>query len=220
MNNQYHKYADDLEDFLSGLMDREREKAFKKAIETNDALSEAFKFRTHMARFWNQERKYSDTKRRVKKIMASQKRASKNRLRVFYLAASVLLLFGVSTWLWRTPAPGKSLQEFADSKDSSKQEEQSLSVSKQPEKASLYMAPAEYSPMDSLLFIRQDAWPDSGTLWIMHAEMKSETAGSYGICATMDTLVIPLMQYKPGTYVWEIEGKGPSGSFLIHPTNK
>ena len=219
MNDQYSKYADDIEDFLSGSMDPEREKAFREALENNDALSEAFTFRTNVAQYWNEEKKYSDTKDRVRHIMASQKRSSKFQLRYLYLAASVLLLLGVSLVLWRTVAPGGSLQEFAASKDSAKQQEQTVTISKQPEKASLYAALKKYALKDTLALVRQTEWPDSVTLVVMNMDENTEV-GSYVMQATTDTLFIPLNQYMPGSFRWTMTGEAISGVFIIDATKQ
>lgn len=215
MNDQYSKYADDIEDFLSGNMNPEREKTFKEALENNAALSEAYRFRTIMANYWNEEKYYSDTKERVRSIVTSQKHSSRIYMRYLYLAASVLVLTAVSVLLWQSIAPDNSSQEYAVSNDSSKSGEQPFSISKQPEKASLYMAPVEYSPMDSLILIRKTTWPDSGTLLIMLTDEEDQTKDSYTFDTTEDTLIIPLKYYKPGTYKWEIKGENLFGSFIL-----
>lgn len=214
MKNQDNQYTDYIEDFLSGKLSAEEEEAFRIALESNPVLEEAFRFRTKIAQYWNEEEKYSATKDRVKAIMASHKRPSVFKVKHFYLAASVVLLIGVSVVLWRVISPDNSIKDFASLADSTDQHKQPVSVLEQPERGSLYMVNEEYTTQDSLILTRMSDWPESGRL-VIAPEGEQAVIESYAIDESTDSLIVQLNHFTPGTYQWTIRGKDICGIFTV-----
>jgi hypothetical protein len=214
MEKQENQYTDYIEDFLSGKLSAGEEEVFKRALESNPELAAAYRFRARIAQYWNEEEKYRATKNRVKDIIAAQKRNSGFQLRYFYIAASVILLIGVSAVLWRVVSPDNPRRDFASSVDTADQKKNTISVLEQPERASLYEAPEVYTAQDSLVITRKPDWPVSGVLTISHMEQQA-VIDTYTVEEIADSLTIQLRPFEPGTYQWTIEGRDISGFFSV-----
>ena len=212
MNKLTDKDFNLIEDFISGILSPKEEKEFRERLEKDNTLLEEYNFRTKIKKYWNDAETYSTTKDEIKQVISFEKRKRNNRL-VWSIAASVVILFGISVLIY--PKLNVNEPGFAEMKtDSVTQNETPLHIEKQPEKGNLYTLPLTFSPKDTLLIIRKSDFPISGSVSIIEQENHKEIF-EMDFSQRTDSILIPLSGIAPGDYQWKINGTSYSGDFRI-----
>lgn len=212
MNKLTDKDFNLIEDFISGILSPEEEKEFRERLEKDNTLLEEYNFRTKIKKYWNDAETYSTTKDEIKQVISFEKKKRNNRL-VWSIAASVVILFGISVLIY--PKLNVNEPGFAEMKtDSVTQKESPLYIEKQPEKGNLYTLPLTFSPKDTLLIIRKPDFPALGTVSLIEQENHMEIF-ELDFSQRTDSILIPLSGIAPGDYQWKINGTSYSGDFRI-----
>jgi len=204
-----------IEDYISGKLSIDEEKKFMERLETDESLAKAYLFRTKMAQYWNEAELYEKTKRKVNEIITTDRRSKKINLSFLYIAASIIVLIGISFFILQYQKQGAIDKKLADMEnDTSAGNVSSLSINKQPEKGSLYIVPPEYTNRDTLTIRRIKDFKGANKIYIKRSA-DSIIVKEYIIEPGTDSVLIPLKEMQPGNYQWVLDGTEFSGSFII-----
>lgn len=212
MNKLTDKDFNLIENFISGILSPEEEKEFRDRLGKDNSLLEEYNFRINIKKYWNDAETYSTTQDKIKQVISFEKKKRNNRF-VWSIAASVVILFGISVLIY--PKLNVNKPGFAEMKsDSATQKETPLFLEKQPEKGNLYSIPLTFGPKDTLLIIRKPDFPASGTVSLIEQENHTEIF-ELDFSQRIDSILIPLSGIAPGDYQWKINGTSYSGDFRI-----
>ena len=204
-----------IEDFISGKLSSEQEQKFRERLNTEPELEKAYRFRLKIAPFWNEAETYKETKKQVKILLNHEKGRRKRFTMVYYIAASVVILIGIAIfYMNRDKQTSQESLYVVSGNDTSQSKPVMLETNEQPQKGSLYSIPPEYTIHDTLIVHRPKDMQDAGKL---HIECVPEHAivREYPFTAGMDSILIPLTEFRPGDYTWKLAGTSLSGNFII-----
>jgi len=204
-----------IEDFISGNLSPEEEKIFRKRIETDEDLAKAYRFRTKISKSWNESQIYETTKKQVKDIINKEQKRSKKSFTLFYAAASVIVLIGISFFYLQKQKQVNSSNRLTKTKSDIMVDTVSpLSGKEQPVKSTKYLIPHEYSNNDTFIIYRQGFFKDTEIILITQL-LDKRVYKEYKMGSGSDSLIIPLKDYQPGSYRWVINGTDSSGQFIV-----
>ncbi|MBN1187358.1 MAG: hypothetical protein JXB49_34095 [Bacteroidales bacterium] len=215
MNTLNDKDFNLIEDFISGNLSPEEEKIFRGRLEKEENLARAYRFRSKMAKYWNEADSYETTKEKIKEILKKEQFKKKRLVTYLYAAASVVILIGLTFFFVQQQKQGSLDHKLTNiENDTSASTISSLSINKQPEKGSQFVIPPEYTQHDTLIIQRNKDFMDSETIYIKRT---TDTAiiKEYVLRSGEDSLLIPLKEIQPGNYQWILIGSKLSGSFII-----
>ena len=202
-----------IEDFLSGSLTAKEEEDFKERLQTDSDLTKAYRFRLKIKQYWNEAETYAATKSTIKRVTSIEKKKRNNRF-IWSIAASVVVVIGISVLIYPQLDTFKNIPGMADSKqDSVSSGEAPINSYKQPQKGNLHVLPLTFNINDTLTIAREKDFPDIIKVCITKED--NQQVQNYEFQAKADSLVIPLHGIMPGIYEWRISGTKYSGKFRI-----
>ena len=96
MNIEKTDYHDWIEKYLDGQLTEEESGKFRELLTTDPLLSQQYQIRIKLAENWTKAKEYGNTRQSIAKTIRKVKSEKRNRLFVWSIAASFLILLSVS----------------------------------------------------------------------------------------------------------------------------
>jgi hypothetical protein len=206
MNIHKTDYHDLIEQYLDGKLTEEENSNFQHSLSTNTELSEQFQVRIKLAENWAKTKEYGNTIRETKL-------EKKNRLFVWSIAASFLVLLSVSGIFMLTDRDNKQVPMANN--DNKTESQYVPQLKKAEEKASVhFMGELKLiSPVQGKICNRNDSivflWIsdlDATTNLTIENQKNGKTIYREKISITANRFVLKKDFLPEGEYLWYIEG--------------
>ncbi|MBV5313654.1 MAG: hypothetical protein JZU47_10185 [Prolixibacteraceae bacterium] len=213
MNIHKTDYHDLIEQYLDGKLTEEENSNFQHSLSTNAELSEQFQVRIKLAENWTRAKEYGNIRQLISESIREAKLEKKNRLFVWSIAASFLVLLSASGILMLTDRDNKQVPM---AKNDKKIESQYVPKLKQAEeKASVhFMGELKLiSPVQGKICNRNDSivflWIsdiDATTNLTIENQKNGKTIYRKKISIVAKRFVLEKDFLPEGEYSWYIEG--------------
>jgi peptide subunit release factor 1 (eRF1) len=223
MNRENTDLHDQIEDFLDGKLSEKEKIQFLKLLETDKELETLYHQRLELAENWVKAKKYEGTRNIVSELIREEKSKQRNRLYVWSIAASFLILVSISGIVMFT---GQSEKQSNLANNSKGAENPMVPKIKQAdEKAKMHImgkvkliSPIRdeiYSKLDSIIF-KWETDADAETYLIIGSQKDGNTIYREKIKLSEKQYVLEKNFLPSGKYFWAIAGFPVKEKFSIY----
>ena len=215
-------YHDWIEKYLDGKLTKEEKIKFQHSLATNPELAEQYQIRIKLAENWTNAKDYGNTRKLISKSITEAKSEKKNRLFVWSIAASFLVLLSVSGIVMFSTRTSK---ETIQAKNSQETESPVVpQIKHAEEKASIhfYGALKLISPVSNQLCNRNDSivftWNsdvEAETNLTIENQNNEKTVYREKIKVNAQKFVLEKNFLHEGEYQWFLEGFPEKAKFKI-----
>lgn len=222
MNFEKSELHDQIEDFLDGKFSEEKKIEFLEQMKTDKELERQYRQRINLAGNWIKAKNYESTHNQIAGLISEEKSKKKNRLFVWSIAASFLILVSISGIVKFNSQPVKQ----SDLANNSKGVETPLipQIKQLEEKTSIYImgelkliAPIKnelYSRADSIVF-KWETDAEAETYLIIGSQKEGKTIYREKIKISDKRFVLDKNFLPQGQYIWSIEGFAAKEKFRV-----
>lgn len=213
MNFEKSELHDRIEDFLDGKFSEEEKIEFLEQLKTDKELERLYRQRVELAENWVKAKKYEGVHNQIAELIREEKSHKMNRLFVWSIAASFLILVSVSGIVMFTSQPGKQ----PGLADNAKGTETPLipQIRQAEEKASInilgelkLITPIKNglcSRADSIVF-KWETDAETETYLIIGSQIDGKTIYREKIKLSDKLFILDKNFLQQGQYTWSIEG--------------
>lgn len=222
MNRKKTDYHDWIELYLDGTLSEEENSNFQHSLVTNPELAEQYQFRIKLAENWAKTKEYGNTRQLTYEKIMEAKSEKKNRLFVWSIAASFLILISVSGIVMLTDQNNKQAPIANNDKNTESQYVPQLKNAE--EKASIHIlgelkliSPANNkicNRNDSIVFVWNSDVDAASNLTIEN-QKTGKTMYREKIKIAAKRFVLERNFLPEGEYSWSIEGFQTKEKFKV-----
>ena len=226
MNKQLSD-TDLIERYLDGSLNDEELNLFNERTKTDKSLNDALAERIRFQKSYIEASKQLKLKSNIKLVVSKQKRKASEQRKVWFLAASFLILAGIGSFLYLQNKPSANnpiakqenqnqQDQVVTGKENKIGEFGSVDEYNNPDKNSEFFLPADgavFNQHDTILFSRENAFRNEILI------ITNKTTGSISKKVTIESgfteyKVFPY-SLKPGLYTWSLSRDSVAHSFRI-----
>lgn len=224
MNFEKSELYDKIEDFLDGKFSKEEKIEFLEQMKTDKEMERQYRQRIELAGNWVKAKKYERTHNQVAKLIREEKSQKKNRLFVWSIAASFLILISISGIVMFNSQPVKQ----SNMANNSKGAETPLipQIKQADEKASIHIMGTlklispikdeQYNRSDSIVFKWEtDAVAETYLFIGSQKDGKTIYREKIKLSVGLGLFVLGKNFLPQGQYTWSIEGFAAKEKFRV-----
>lgn len=222
MNFEKSELHDRIEDFLDGKFSEEEKIEFIEQMKTDKELERQYRQRIELAENWVKATKYESTHTRIAELIREEKSHKKNRLFVWSIAASFLILFSISGIVMFTNRPDNQSNLANNTKES--QTPLIPQIKQAEEKASMHIVgelklitPIKNelcNKADSIVF-KWETNAEAETYLIIGNQKDGKTIYREKIRLSDKLFILDKNFLPQGQYIWSIEGFASEEKFQV-----
>lgn len=222
MNFEKSELHDRIEDFLDGKFSEEEKIEFIEQMKTDKELERQYRQRIELAENWVKAKKYESAHNQIVELIREEKSHKKNRLFVWSIAASFLILVSISGILMFT----NQFDKQSDLANNTKEAETPLipQIKQAEEKASIHIlgelkliTPIKnelYNKADSIVF-KWETDVEAETYMIIGSQKDGKTIYREKIKLSAKLFILDKNFLPQGQYTWSIEGFASEEKFRV-----
>lgn len=222
MNFEKSDLHDRIEDFLDGKFSEDEKIEFLEQMKTDKELERLYRQRMELAGNWVKAKKYEIVHRQVAELIREEKSQKNNRLFVWSIAASFLILVSIAGIVMYTGQPAKQ----SDLANNSKGVETPLipQIKQAEEKASIQIMGElklitpikndQYNRADSIVF-KWETDTVAESYLIIGNQKDGKTIYREKIKLSDRQFILDKNFLPQGQYTWSIEGFVANGKFQV-----
>ena len=222
MNFEKSELHDRIEDFLDGKFSEKEKIEFIEQMKTDKELERQYRQRTKLAENWVKAKKYESAHIQIAELIREEKSHKKNRLFVWSIAASFLILVSISGIVMFTSQSDKQ----SDLANNTKEAETPLipQIKQAEEKASIHIlgelkliTPIKnelYNKADSIVF-KWETDAEAETYMIIGSQKDGKMIYREKIKLSDKLFILDKNFLPQGQYTWSIEGFASEEKFRV-----